>query len=76
MTYDGYGDDGQINEDIPDELKSLIYEILEIEYGGWENDMGSQGNVYINFKEKTLSVNHILYSEGFETEFITEIQFK
>ena len=76
VTYDGYGDDGQINEDIPDELQSLIYEILEIEYGGWENDMGSQGNVYINFKEKTLSVNHIHYSEGFETEFITEIQLK
>lgn len=76
VTYDGYGDDGQINEQIPSDLESLIYEILEIDYGGWENDMGSEGNVYINFKEKTVSINHINFSEGYDTEFITEIQLK
>ena len=60
MRFDGGGDSGSIdgaeNElgdsvDIPASFEDFGYDILEKNFGGWENNEGGHGNVILNFTE-------------------------
>ena len=60
MRFDGGGDSGSIdgaeNElgdsvDIPASFEDFGYDILEKNFGGWENNEGGHGNVLLNFTE-------------------------
>jgi hypothetical protein len=60
MRFDGGGDSGSIdggeNElgdsvDIPASFEDFGYDILEKNFGGWENNQGGNGNVILNFTE-------------------------
>lgn len=73
-TYEGSGDDGYINETVSRNLEYLLYEILSLDYSGWENNEGGNGRIVIDFENKTASVEHTQYSEDSEYQDIAEIQ--
>jgi hypothetical protein len=67
VHYEGGGDSGYIesamdmdsgnSEDIPAPFEDYLYRLLN-HFGGWEINEGSQGDIYINFDEKTITVEH------------------
>ena len=64
ISYDGYGDSGQLSVDIPNQkLEYAIYELIDLYHSGWEINEGSTGTIYINFEEKTIKIYHSQNSE-------------
>lgn len=64
-TYNGSGDSGYMessfeenNEEIPSAIEDWCYRELSINFGGWENNEGSDGNFIFNFNTKTVTLNH------------------
>jgi hypothetical protein len=64
VGYSGGGDSGAVDTsyksengtgDVPAGIKNICYDLLE-EYGGWEINEGSQGNIV--FTKDEISVNH------------------
>ncbi len=64
ISYNGGGDSGYIESDytsknkngqIDEDIEHICYDLLE-EYGGWEINEGSQGNIV--FTKDEISVNH------------------
>jgi hypothetical protein len=65
-TYNGGGDSGYVDGDMsvdgerentPAFLEDLCYDALS-NFGGWEINEGSQGNIVFNLSDKTRTVNH------------------
>ena len=65
-TYNGGGDSGYIDndmsvdgerEEISAPIEDRCYRALE-NFGGWEINEGSQGNIVFNLEDKTITVNH------------------
>jgi hypothetical protein len=66
ITYSGGGDSGYIDDEmsvdgnsikVPAGIENVCYNILE-EYGGWENNEGSQGKITFDFVSDDYSVYH------------------
>lgn len=71
FPYQGYGDSGQIETDLPwnSKIVSIAYEIIDLYYGGWENDSGADGVIIINLENKTVSIKHTeFYTESFSVD--------
>lgn len=73
VHYEGSGDSGSIDstlqldggdesEEIPAGLEDYFYRLLS-NFGGWEINEGSQGDININFDTKTITVEHGSYYE-------------
>jgi hypothetical protein len=75
MEYNGGGDDGQINNDYPDEIIHLGYEIIDVYYSGWENNEGADGSIVINFDEKMVYLTHNGYYGDTDYVHIETIEF-
>jgi hypothetical protein len=75
MVYNGGGDDGQIDNDYPDEIIHLGYEIIDVYYSGWENNEGADGSIVINFDEKMVYLNHNGYYGDTDNVHIETIEF-
>jgi hypothetical protein len=75
MEYNGGGDDGQINNDYPDEIIHLGYEIIDVYYSGWENNEGADGSIVINFDEKMVYLTHNGYYGDTDDAHIETIEF-
>jgi hypothetical protein len=82
-TYDGGGDSGYIDgdmsidgerENVPAFLEDLCYDALR-NFGGWENNEGSQGNIVFNLVDKTRTVNHTWNTEENHSFILVEMQF-
>lgn len=59
VTYDGYGDSGQINEyEYSQQLEYAIYEIIDVYHSGWEINEGSSGEITINFENQEVNILH------------------
>lgn len=64
LTYDGGGDSGYLNtyfsngEPVPNFFESWAYNMLESEHNGWEINEGSHGVFVIDFKSKTITLDH------------------
>lgn len=65
-TYNGGGDSGYVDGDMsvdgerentPAFLEDMCYDALS-NFGGWEINEGSQGNIVFNLVDKTITVNH------------------
>jgi hypothetical protein len=50
------GVDGE-RENSPAFLENMCYNALS-NFGGWEINEGSQGNIVFNLRDKTITVNH------------------
>jgi len=75
MVYNGGGDDGQIDNDYPDEIIHLGYEIIDVYYSGWENNEGADGSIVINFDEKMVYLTHNGYYGDTDDAHIETIEF-
>jgi hypothetical protein len=75
MVYNGGGDDGQIDNDYPDEIIHLGYEIIDVYYSGWENNEGADGSIVINFDEKMVYLTHNGYYGDTDNVHIETIEF-
>jgi hypothetical protein len=58
IHYEGSGDEGYFNNDVDQRLQGICYEILDLYHGGWENNEGSTGTIYINFKDQIIRLIH------------------
>jgi len=67
LSYDGSGDSGWINEEmetpngnerVNSQLEEITYEIIEIWFSGWEINEGSNGNVFFNFDDQEVKIQH------------------
>lgn len=81
-TYNGGGDSGYIDNDmsvdgereqISTSIEDRCYKALE-NFGGWEINEGSQGNIVFNLEDKTITVNHEWNTEEPRNFEITKIQ--
>lgn len=80
LSYDGGGDSGALYDEcesangtmgmINDIFEMIGYEIIDINYSGWEDNYGGRGDIIINFKNKTVENNHVYYGEEEEYEVI------
>jgi len=66
-SYDGSGDSGWIQDMVDsskgskglnEQLEYICYDLLELYYGGWEINEGSNGSIDFNFKDQTVELNH------------------
>ena len=84
VTYNGSGDSGYLegsfeenNSQVPAAIEDWCYRQLSDNFGGWENNEGSDGNFIFDFNNKTVMLNHIdnieenLTDTYFEEEFGT-----
>lgn len=76
FPYNGYGDSGEIDSNLPynDDLLNIAYEIIDLYHGGWENNEGGDGTVMINLETKDVSIYHTQYYEDTERQEIDEFQ--
>lgn len=81
VTFDGGGDDGQLylpqvrsenHEDflnlrgkVFDPLTNFLYQRLQADYGGWENNEGGQGEFIIDLEEKNVT---LYFSRNYEVQ--------
>ena len=72
LVYNGGGDSGQFDEpiDIPRDIETLGYEIIDVYHSGWENNEGADGTVIIDLETKGVSIYHTEYYEDTEYEEI------
>jgi len=64
ISYDGYGDSGQLSTDILNQkLEYAIYELIDLYHSGWEINEGSTGTIYINFEKQKMTIYHSQNSE-------------
>jgi hypothetical protein len=65
VEYDGGGDSGYIQDnDIPEVLENITYEILDVYYSGWEINEGSTGNIVYDFENEMVTINHNLFENS------------
>lgn len=57
---------------VEDVLKSLCYEVLSSEHGGWENNDGAWGEFTFNVKERTA---HLDFNQRYTESDLYEHQF-
>lgn len=85
IEFNGGGDSGYIEEygtminssehvKATEKLRDLMYEMLE-NFGGWEINEGSQGNFYVNPKERTVRLEFSWNTEITLTETVWEWNF-
>ena len=85
IHYEGYGDSGFIEQNItfedgmsenyPSFMEQYLYSLLD-HFGGWEINEGSQGDIYFNFEEKQITIEHgENYEESEKLDFPTRYKF-
>ena len=81
LKYNGGGDSGYIESDFengepsPGEVEEWCYQQLEINFGGWEINEGSQGEFQFDFNEKTVILSHTYNIEESKTNTLWEEEF-
>jgi hypothetical protein len=83
LNYDGGGDSGQIYDDgetsngvvkIGRDIEYVGYEVIDIYYGGWENNEGAEGRIIFNFEKEKVELYHTFFIEDYESEEIGEFK--
>ena len=82
IKYNGSGDSGymegnfeETGDPIPAEIEDWCYRELERNYGGWENNEGSQGMFIFNFNDSTITLEHTDNIEESEANTLFEEDF-
>jgi hypothetical protein len=81
LKYNGGGDSGYIESDFengepsPGEVEEWCYQQLEINFGGWEINEGSQGEFQFDFNDKTVILSHTYNIEESKTNTLWEEEF-
>lgn len=81
-TYNGSGDSGYMesnfeenNEEIPSTIENWCYAELSRNFGGWENNEGSDGNFVFDFNTKVVTLNYTDNIEENSTDTYFEEEF-
>jgi hypothetical protein len=81
LKYNGGGDSGYIESDFengepsPGEVEEWCYQQLEINFGGWEINEGSQGEFQFDFNDKTVILSHTYNIEESKSNTLWEEEF-
>ena len=82
VTYNGSGDSGYLedlfkenNEPLPTGIEDWCYTQLSNNFGGWENNEGSDGNFIFDFNTKIVTLNHTDNIEANDSNTIFEENF-
>jgi len=81
LRYNGSGDSGYLEntfengESVPASIEDWCYDALNGEYGGWENNEGSQGRFYFNMENKTITLEHQYNTEESSSVTLYEENF-
>jgi hypothetical protein len=81
LKYNGGGDSGYLESDfesgesVPTEVEEWCYQQLEINFGGWEINEGSQGEFQFDFNEKTVILSHTYNIEESKSNTLWEEEF-
>ena len=84
VNYEGGGDSGWINNDVESQtgnnemngkLEDISYDLLELYYGGWEINEGSQGSIKYDFQRQTVEISHNQNVESDEEEHYMTLKF-
>ena len=81
LDYNGSGDSGYLEDDftngdsVPAVVSDYAYRMLENNFGGWEINEGSQGNVVIDLDRKEITLNHTSNIEETERDTVWEEKF-
>lgn len=76
FTYNGYGDSGEIESNLGwnNKIVQLGYEIIDLFHSGWENNEGADGEIYINLKDKYITLSHNENYDIEETEVLEPVK--
>jgi hypothetical protein len=84
IKYQGGGDSGYIEDSfeypnsdqvIPEEITNWCYEQLEHNFAGWEINEGSQGHFKLDFKNKTVILQHTYNNDESKSNTLWEEEF-
>ena len=83
VNYEGSGDSGWLDENVQSDkdteldgrLEHIAYELIDLFHSGWENNEGSNGNMTIDFKNKTVRLVHYQNYEEEMEETYMRIEF-
>ena len=84
LGYNGGGDDGYIDlnfdnhhgSPVPTEIEEWCYKELEENFGGWEINEGSQGEIQFNFDTKVVELGHSYNTIDNSSDTLWEEDFK
>ena len=82
LDYDGGGDSGYIHNEfqptgdaVPAGIEDWCYQQLELRFGGWEINEGSDGSFIFDFKNSVVTLNHTYNTEEHESDTLYEESF-
>lgn len=81
ITYDGSGDSGYISDrfdngmSVPAGVEDWCSYVLSGNFGGWENNEGSQGSFDFDLESETVTLNHAYNIQESEAHTICEDKF-
>jgi hypothetical protein len=81
VTYNGSGDSGYLEdrfengEPVTGPVEDWCYRELSRNFGGWENNEGSQGNFIFNMENNTAELNHTWNEQNSITTTLFEGEF-
>lgn len=64
VQYEGYGDNGgfeDVPDNIPDEVEDFLWDLLNSQEGGWENNDGGRGDIKWDVNTDEISIDHTQY---------------
>ena len=82
VRYQGSGDDGALDnhfdetdERVPADIEDTILNYISSAYSGWENDLGAEGMVILDFNEKTTTIYHTYFTDTSDSEILWRENF-
>lgn len=82
LSYNGGGDSGyiesqfnEVSDLVPASIENWCYNQLEIHFGGWEINEGSDGRFIFNFNNSTVELDHTYNTEENDSNTLFEENF-
>lgn len=82
VEYHGSGDDGYLDdtfvetgENVPRNIRDFMAYFINSTYSGWENNLGAQGRITLNFNNKTIKNYHSYNDDVVEGETLWRENF-
>ena len=78
LSYNGYGDSGEIVEEDginwENPVLELAYDVLDLYHSGWENNEGADGRIVIDLENKEIGLYHTSYYDAEQLDNLGELK--